>query len=146
MLNKQWLSALVASLVLLSGCAGVADSKNVMTPESKKPPTNSRVALETILEGIINGDALSSYWCKRNKDAPSELISPRSYKIFGDADADPDIYHYVDKAYVNSHNVKIESSNQGGSPITVIWGVRLMYSEPLIEPGSLKWCIERFKN
>ena len=117
--------------------------QNMLTPESKKPPTNSRVALETIMEMIINGNALSSYWCERNKDAPSELISPRSYRILGGAD--PDIYHYVDKAYVNSHNVMIESSNQGGSPITIAWGIRLMYSEPLVEPGSLKWCVERVR-
>ena len=117
--------------------------QSMLTPESKKPPTSSRVALETIMELIINGNAMSSYWCERNKDAPSELISPRSYRILGDAG--PDIYHYVDKAYVNSHNVIIESSNQGGSPITIVWGIRLMYSEPLAEPGSLKWCIERVR-
>ncbi len=118
-------------------------AQNMLTPESKKPPTSSRVALETIMEMIINGNAMSSYWCERNKDAPSELISPTSFRISGDAG--PDIYHYVDKAYVNSHNVIIESSNQGGSPITVAWGIRLMYSEPLAEPGSLKWCIERVR-
>jgi len=114
-----------------------------VSPESKKPQIHSRDALDNFLkEAVENGTSISEFWCEESKILQTNLFSPRSYRIYGTKSRD--LYH--SGSYGNSYRVLIESSNQGGSPIAVTWGISLAYSELIHKKGSLGWCISYIRN
>jgi len=117
----------------------VEKSYKVRTPLEKRPDIHSKNALAGLLEQVINGKQLSFFWCERNWETRKELFSPRSFKILGD----PPYDNYIRGVYRNIHNVRIESSNQGGSPIVVTWKVGLFYARPMNQ-DQLAWCISYF--
>lgn len=111
------------------------------TPKEKTPSRSSKEALIEYLESLMDGGSLGTYWCKSSAILRSELFSPRSYTLIGDAGKDLYMEDTVGGAYRNFYKVRIESSNKGGRPIIKDWSIGVEYGEYLYGNRAIGWCI-----
>lgn len=99
------------------------------------PQKEAKVALEEFLDGAVRGGALSVKFCKSSRLLAADLFAVRSYEILSAWDLKPRVVEGVPSS---SYNVRVNSSNRAGMPISKDW-LFMMNAE--MQQGESQWCL-----
>ena len=113
---KRSLFIILSSLLVVSpltGCSSGANgdttAKNTQSVKGDKFSTK----LEEYLTDNVSGKDGFKFWCKNKEGSEEKLLTVRSYKVLNTEDS-----KFLNGKYFT---VQIESSTQGGMPITKNW-------------------------